>query len=230
MRRGPLGGAPVKGLARVEQVVECAHRLLDRSHGVRPVRVDHVDVREVEAREAGRGALDDVLAREELGVDARAGARRGAEKELRRDDKVLAAPDLLVDAALDRRAHDALGRAARVRLGVVEEVDAARESRLHESVGVVLAHLEGEGHPASEGEARDDEPAAAQRLHRHRRRRGGGAVGADGGGGGGGGGHGGARQQQEERQEEGRGRQRDLSCGEVLGWVTWVRNSDRHRQ
>lgn len=48
---GPFRGAPVEGLALVDDVVEGANDLLRRCVTVRPVRVDYVDVRQAQPLE-----------------------------------------------------------------------------------------------------------------------------------------------------------------------------------
>ncbi len=66
----PFRGAPVEGLARVDDVVEGPDRLLDRRVPVWAVGVDEVDVGEAQALEGEVEAFDYVLAGESDVVDA----------------------------------------------------------------------------------------------------------------------------------------------------------------
>jgi hypothetical protein len=65
----PLRRAPVQRLSEVDDVVEGSHRLLHRRQAVRPVRVHDVHVGELEARERGYEAFEDVFAGEPVVVD-----------------------------------------------------------------------------------------------------------------------------------------------------------------
>jgi hypothetical protein len=156
--RGPLGGAPVEGPALVDDPVDGAHRLLDGRGGVGAVAVDDVDVVHVEAAERGAEALDDVLAGEALVVGALA-----APEELGGDDDVGAAPAQVPDGL----AHDLLGAAVGVHLGVVEEVDARVPARLQQRLGLLHVQLVPEGHPRAVRELADAEPRPAQVLVLH---------------------------------------------------------------
>lgn len=84
LRRGPLRGAPVERLARGDEVVEGADCFFDRGVRVRAVRVEDVDVVELEPRERGGGAFEEVFAREARVVDVVAGWGEG---------RVLGAPE-----------------------------------------------------------------------------------------------------------------------------------------
>jgi hypothetical protein len=151
--RGPLGGPPVEGPSLVDDPVHGAHGLLHGRGGVGAVAVDDVDVVGFEALERGLEPLDDVLAREALVVGALA-----APEELGGEDDVGAAPAEVADGL----AHDLLGAAVGVDLGVVEEVDAGVAARLQQRLGVLDVELVAEGDPGAVGELAHAEARAAQ--------------------------------------------------------------------
>ena len=74
-----------------------------------------------------------------------------APEHLRRDDVTVACPSQLGD----RAAHDPFGLAARVGLGVVEEVDAGVVSRGHALAREILAQLIAVSDPGAEGQLAD---------------------------------------------------------------------------
>lgn len=69
LNAGPLRGAPVKGLAGVDDVVEGADGLLHGRLAIGTVGVDEVDVLEVQALQGGVDTLDNVLSGEAQVVD-----------------------------------------------------------------------------------------------------------------------------------------------------------------
>jgi len=83
----PLAGAPVEGLALVDDVVHRADRLLDRSVEIRAVAENQIHVVELEPCECGVGSLDHMLARQSAVVGTVA-----APEDLGRDHKVGAFP------------------------------------------------------------------------------------------------------------------------------------------
>ncbi len=154
----PLAGAPVEGLALVDDVVHGADGFLDGGVEVGAVAEDQVDVVELEALQRGVGALDDVFAGEAAVVRAFA-----APVDLGGDDVVGAFPAGLGEDG----AHDFLGDAVGVDLGVVEEVDAGVPGGVHAFGGEVLVHLRSEGHPRTEAESRDLETRVAEKTIFH---------------------------------------------------------------
>lgn len=78
LRGGPLRGAPVVSVAVVDNPGEGADRLLERGRDIVAVGEDDVDVVELETREGGLGAFDNVLLREQKSV------RRTADGSLER--------------------------------------------------------------------------------------------------------------------------------------------------
>src|SRR6185437_11929892 len=83
--------------------------------------------------------------------------------ELRRDDVALTVPAEL----FDRRAHDLFGLAARVHLGVVEEVDARVMRDAQALEREIVVELRAEGHPRAEGQQADLEPGTAETAVLH---------------------------------------------------------------
>ncbi|GMN71994.1 hypothetical protein TIFTF001_053490, partial [Ficus carica] len=112
--------------------------LLDGRGGVGSVAVNDIDILHVEVLERGLGALDAVFPREALVVWAGA-----APENLGGDDDVGAAPAELADSL----AHDLLGAAVGVDLGIVEEVDAVVAAALEEGLRLLLVQLIPEAHP-----------------------------------------------------------------------------------
>lgn len=136
--RGPLGGTPVECPPLVDDVVHGADSLLDRCGGVRAVAQEDVHVLHVEAAQRGAGPLHEVLAGETLVIGAGT-----APEELGGDDEIGAAPAELPDGL----AHDLLGAAVGVHLGVVEEVDAVVAAALEQGLGLLDVELVAEGDP-----------------------------------------------------------------------------------
>lgn len=151
--RGPLACAPVERPPVVDDVVHGADGLLDGGGSVGAMAVDDVDVVHVEALEGGLGALDDVLAGEALVVGSGA-----APEDLGADDEVGALPPQLADGL----AHDLLGAAVGVDLGVVEEVDAVVAAALEEGFRLLHVDLVAEAHPRAVGELAHLEPGPTQ--------------------------------------------------------------------
>ena len=147
--RGPLGRAPVEGPSLVDDPVHGAHGLLDGRGCVGAVAVDDVDVVHVEALERALEPLDDVLPGESLVVGP-----LSSPEELGGDDDIGAAPAQVPDGL----AHDLLGAAVGVDLGVVEEVDPHVAARLQERPGLLDVQLVAEGDPRAEGELADAQP------------------------------------------------------------------------
>ena len=156
--RRPLRRSPVEGPSLIDDPVHGSHRLLDGRGRVGAVAVDDVDVVHVEALERALEALDDVLAGEALVVGPLA-----APEELGGDDDVGAAPSEVADGL----AHDLLGAAVGVDLGVVEEVDAGVAAGLQQRLGLLDVELVAEGDPGPVRELADAQPRAAQVLVLH---------------------------------------------------------------
>ena len=88
---------------------------------------------------------------------------RAAPEDLGGDDDVGSLPAQF----LNRLAHDFLGPAVGVDLGVVEEVDAVVTAALEEGLGVFDVQLVAEADPGAVGELGDFEAGAAQILVLH---------------------------------------------------------------
>ena len=118
----PLAGAPIERLALGNHVAHRTHGLLNGRVGVGAVAVDEVDEVEPHARERAVDRVHQVLAVQRVDAvrAARLVAARQAPEELGRDDVVQPRPL----QRLERFAHHHLALAARIGLGVVEEVDA----------------------------------------------------------------------------------------------------------
>src|SRR5262249_32217019 len=145
--------ADVAHLARLDELLECAERLLDRRHAVGAVVLVQVDVLGTEALERA--------------VDRAPHARRRAAgrirpsppAELRRDH------DLLSRAG-QRTADDALARAVAVHLGRVEDRPARVERRVHARDRTLLVEPQPEVVRA-EPDDRYDEPRPADAALTH---------------------------------------------------------------
>lgn len=157
----PLRGAPVKGLARVDDVIEGADSLLHGRLAIGAVGIDEVDVLEIEALQGGVDTLDDVLAGETVVVDFVV-AKGVTPEDLREstkcqsfctmllffllsssdvsishlggDDEVVSLPAILFDGL----AHDNLALAAGIHFGAVEKVDARVVRGLHAGIGALF--------------------------------------------------------------------------------------------
>lgn len=156
--RAPLARPPVKRPPLIDHIVHRPHSLLDRGRRVRPVTVDHVHVLHVQPLQRGLGPLDDVLARQALVVGA-----RPAPEDLGGDDEVGALPAELADGL----AHDLLGPAVGVDLGVVEEVDAVVAAALEKGLGFLDVQLVAEGHPRPVRQLGHLQPRSPQILVLH---------------------------------------------------------------
>ena len=152
---GPLRRAPVERLPAAHDVGHRAHGLLERRVRVGAVAEEEVDEVEAEAVERPVDRLHEVLAVQRV---LHVGCLVQAPEHLRGDDVRPARPVHL----RDRRAHDALGLAACVRLRVVEEVHARVVGRLHALARLLHAHLVLERHPRTEREHADLEAGTTQ--------------------------------------------------------------------
>lgn len=156
--RRPLTRPPIIGPALINDVIHSPDGLLDGSGDVGAVAVDEIDVIHVQSLQTSLGALDDVLAGEALVVGAGA-----APEDLGGDDDVGALPAELLDGL----AHDLLGAAIGVDLGVVEEVDAVVAAALEDGFGLLDVKLVAEGHPRSVRELGHLQPRSPQVLVLH---------------------------------------------------------------
>ena len=116
------------------------HRLLDRRRRVGAVAVEEVDEVEPDALERPVDRLHEVLAVERV---AHVHALVDPPEQLGRDHVAVSLPAELGD----RLAHDPLGLAAGVRLGVVEEVDAGVAGGRRQSHGEARVELVGRTSP-----------------------------------------------------------------------------------
>jgi hypothetical protein len=152
---GPLRGAPVVGVAAVDDVVHRPDRLLDGRVGVGAVAEDQVDDVVLQPLHGALDGFEQVLAVQRV---ARVDGVVEAPVELAGDDVRLARPAQV----LNRLAHDPLRLAAGVDLGVVEEVDPGVAGDPQALGGEVAVELGTEGDPRSEGEEADPQPRASQ--------------------------------------------------------------------
>ena len=161
---GIVRAADVAHLAGAHEIVERAHRLVDRRARVEGVHLVEVDDVGLQAAEAFFAGADDVVAREADVV--RAGAHRAG--ALRREDQAVAVAALAHPATDDLLgAADGLERAAeRIDVGGVEEVDAALDGAVEDGERRLLVALIAEGHRA-EAERRDLQAGAAERAGVH---------------------------------------------------------------
>lgn len=123
-----------------------------------PVAINHIDVVHVEPLERGLSALDYVLPGQALVVGTGA-----TPEDLGGDDDVGSLPAELADSL----AHDLLGAAVGVDLGVVEEVDAVVAAALEERLGLLHVELVPEAHPRPVGELAHLQPRPSQVLVLH---------------------------------------------------------------
>ncbi|ONK79520.1 uncharacterized protein A4U43_C01F7190 [Asparagus officinalis] len=114
--------------------------------------IQHVHVIHVQPLQRRLGPLDDVLPGQALVVWA-----GPTPEDLGGDDKIGPFPAQLAD----RLAHDLLGAAVGVDLGVVEEVDAVVSAELEEGFGLLDVELVAEADPGSVGELGDFEAGSA---------------------------------------------------------------------
>lgn len=156
--RRPLARPPIIRPALVDHVVHCPHRLLDRGGDVGTVAVEHIDVIHVQSLQRVLCPFNYVLPREAFVVRA-----RPAPEDLGGDDDVGSLPPKL----LDRLAHDLLGAAIGVDLGIIEEVDAMVAAALEDGFGLLDVELVAEGDPGAVGELRNLEARSAQVLVLH---------------------------------------------------------------
>ena len=158
---GPLAGPPVEGHAVFNEEVHGPNGLLDGRRRVGSVAVDDINIVHVEPLERGLGPFDDVLAGEALVVGPLA-----SPEDLGGNDDVGALPPELPDGL----AHDLLGAAVGVDLGVVEEVDAVVAAALEEGLGFLHVKLVAEAHPRTVGELAHLQARTAEVLVLHRGR------------------------------------------------------------
>ena len=165
--RRPVRHADITHMPVAHQLVERSERLLHRRGGVETVQLVQVDVVELQARQARLHAVENVAARRAARV--RAGAR--VAEHLGRHHHVVAC-HLQV---LQRLARDLLGRAARVHVGRVDEVDAGVQRLADQAFGVGLLQVAdlapdaagaAEGHGA-QAEFRDEQAGAAEGVVAH---------------------------------------------------------------
>ena len=156
--RRRVGEADVADLAGAHEVVERAHRLLDRRvlvPGVHPVEVDVVGLQPAQRLlAAGRERLA-------AGAAAVRIAREEVARELGGDDDAVAPARVAADVVAD----DLLGVAVGVDVGGVDEVAAALEEAVEDGLGVLdagaPAPVLAEGHRA-EAERADAQAGAAE--------------------------------------------------------------------
>src|SRR4051794_23290353 len=153
--RSPLAGPPIQCLAGGHDVAHRPHGLLDRCVGIGAVAEDEIE--EVDAHPFQRAVdgLHQVLAVQ--GV-AHVGRTLDAPIELRAEHVVAATPAQLADDTT----HDRFALTGRVSLGVVEEVAAGIERRLHRFHRQVVLHLRVERHPTPERQHRDLEATSTE--------------------------------------------------------------------
>ena len=136
--RRPLARPPIKRPPLIDHIIHRPHRLFDRRRRIGPVTIDHIHILHLQSLERGLGAFDDVLSGEALVVGSGA-----APEYLGGDDEVGALPSELAEGL----AHDLLGAAVGVDLGVVEEVDAVVAAALEEGLGLLDVELVAKAHP-----------------------------------------------------------------------------------
>ncbi len=143
---GPLAGAPVMGLAGGDDLTHRKNDLFHWRLRVGPVRVEDVDKVRLEPLERTVDRLHEVLAIERV-VHVRDVAMDAPERFRGEHVRPAGPTEFLKDAA-----HDRLGLAPGIHLGVVEEIAA----RLAGSVDAVACEtgveLVTEGDPAAEGQ------------------------------------------------------------------------------
>lgn len=154
----PLTGPPIKSPTLINHIVHSPHRLLNRRSDIRPVAIDKIHIIHIQPLQRRLGAFDDVLSGEALVVGA-----GPTPEDLGGNDDVGALPSELADGL----AHDLLGAAVGVDLGVVEEVDAVVSAGLEERLGLLDVELVAEADPCSVRELAHPEPRAAQILVLH---------------------------------------------------------------
>ena len=155
----PLARAPVERAAALDHVVHRPHGFLDRRLGIGAVAEHEIHVVELQALERAVDRLPQVLAVQRVAlVGERALALREAPVELGRHDVLQARPGEL----LQHGAHDLLALAARVDLGVVEEVHPGVERRGHQFARGARVDLVAVGDPGAKGQFGNLEAGAAE--------------------------------------------------------------------
>ena len=144
----PFAGAPVEHFALRNEVVHCADGLQQRGGGVGPVAEIEVEVVHLEAPQRGMTGLDDVLAGQPHFIGA---VVLRPEIYLAGNKKAAAPPA----GFFQDIAHDHLGLAVGVTLGIVEEVHAGIVGGMQQVAGDRVADLAAEGDPGAKGQRRD---------------------------------------------------------------------------
>ena len=143
---GPLAGAPVVGLAGGDDLAHRENDLFHRRLRIGPVRVEDVDKICLEPLERTVDRLHEVLAIE--GVVHVRNVSMDAPERLRGEHVRPARPtEFPKDAA-----HDRLGLAPGIHLGVVEEIAARLAGGVDAVTGETGVELVAEGDPAAEGQ------------------------------------------------------------------------------
>jgi hypothetical protein len=155
--RAPLRDTDVVGLARVHDVGERLHRLLERRAHVVPVGLVEVDVVGLQPAQRAVDGLHDVLAGEAAVVWPGA----GRPVDLREDLQPFAA------LALERAAEHRLGAGARVHVGGVEGGDAHVEGGPHARERGLLLDLGAVGDPVAVRDLADEHAGTAKVTELH---------------------------------------------------------------
>ena len=148
--RRPLAEADVARLAGLDDLGQRLHRLLERRVVVVAVALVEVDVVGLQPLQRGVDLLVDLLAREAAVAPAHREVDLGRERER------------VARVAGEDLAPGALGRAAAVHVGGVEERDAGVERRARARLGLLAADAARVGQPRAERDDRDLEFRVAE--------------------------------------------------------------------
>ena len=156
----PLAGAPIENFALGDEVVHRAAGFKDRRRGIGAVAIEEVKIVNLQAGEGGVAGLEEVLAGEAGLVGLLVFA---AEVGFARNKVAAAAPT----GFFQNCAHDNLGLAGGVDLGVVEKIDAGVVGGVEELLGDGIADLLTKGDPSTEGERGNLQAGAAEVAVNH---------------------------------------------------------------